>query len=100
MKIILETPNVKAQQPLVDFVNEKVSKIEQFSDRIHEAWVCLKTEKDEKRENKICEIRLGIPGNDLFTRKSGSSFEEAVADAVEASLRQLKKWKDKLNERH
>ncbi|MGE0771909.1 MAG: HPF/RaiA family ribosome-associated protein [Cyclobacteriaceae bacterium] len=90
----METPNIKAQQPLIDHVHNKVGKLEQFSDRIHEAWVCLKTEKDDKRENKVCEIKLAIPGNDLFTKKSSTSFEESVSLAVEAALRQLNKWKE------
>ena len=66
MKIDIQTPGIKARQELLDLITEKVSKLEHLSDRILEARVLLKTEKSDIRDNKICEIRLVIPGNDLF----------------------------------
>lgn len=97
MKIIIETPNVKARQSLKDFVNEKVGKLELFSDRILEARVYLKTDKSDTRENKFCEIKLIIPGNDLFASAVSSSFEDAVQKAVEAVKHQLERWKNANN---
>jgi putative sigma-54 modulation protein len=93
MKIIIQTPDFKAQPELTDFVNEKMEKLTQFTDRILEGRVLLKLDKSETRENKISEIRLVIAGNDLFASKQGKSFEEATIKAVEALRSQIEDWK-------
>lgn len=93
MKIIIQTPDFKAQPELTDFVNEKVEKLSLFSDRIIESRVLLKVDKSENKENKVSEIRVVIPGNDLFASKQAKSFEEATAKAVDALKKQIEDWK-------
>ncbi len=44
---------------------------------------------------KIAEIKLLVPGNDLFAKRQCKTFEEATDQAVEALRRQLKKKKEK-----
>lgn len=95
MKTIIQTPDFKADEKLLTFVNEKLEKLERFSDRILESRVTLKLDKSDDRENKICEIKLVIPGNDLFVTKQAKSFEEATADAVDALKHQIASWKEK-----
>ncbi len=58
--------------------------------------VCLKLDKSDTRENKVCEIRLAIPGNDLLARAQCKTFEEAAAQCVEALEKQMKKRKTKI----
>jgi putative sigma-54 modulation protein len=99
MKIMIQTPGFKADQKLVDFVNEKLEKLSRFSDRILEAQVTLKLDKSETRENKISEIRLVIPGNDLFAVKHSTSFEEATTKTIEALKHQVATWKEKIDAR-
>ena len=48
-------------------------------------------------ENKIAEIKLSIPGNNLFAKKQCKTFEEATDSVVEALRRQIRKKKGKLN---
>lgn len=95
MKIIIQSPDFTPQPELLDFVNKKVDKLEHFYQRILEARVLLKTNKSDKRENKVCELRLVIPGNDLFSEHQASTFEEAVALAVDAIKRQVVDFKEK-----
>jgi len=45
----------------------------------------------------VAEIKLSVPGNDIFAKKQCKTFEEATDLAVEALRRQLKKHKEKLN---
>ena len=89
MKIIIQTPDFKADQTLLDFVNEKVTKLTRFLEAIHDATVTLKLDKSDTRDNKRCEIRLGIPGNDLFASRQCKTFEEATAKAVDALRSQI-----------
>lgn len=95
MKIHIQTLDFTPRQSLLDLVNEKVEKLERFSDRIIDSRVTLRIEKSEKNNNKVCEIRLGIPGNDLFVKKQTESFEEGIQSAVVTLERQLKDWKEK-----
>lgn len=96
MKIHIQTLDFTPRQSLLDLVNEKVGKLEKFSDRIIESRVTLRVEKSEKRDNKICEVRVVIPGNDLFAKKQSESFEDAVQRVTETLERQLKDWKEKV----
>lgn len=89
MKITIQTPDFKADQKLLDHVTEKVQKLGRFSESIHEAIVTLKLDKSETRENKVCEVRLGIPGNDLFAQKQSKTFEEAAAKTIDALKSQI-----------
>lgn len=93
MKVIIETPNFNAKAPLTEFVEKQVGKLEKLSDRIIESHVFLKVDKADNRENKVCEIKLAIPGNDLFAAKTSDTFEEAVAQTIEALKHQIKRWK-------
>jgi putative sigma-54 modulation protein len=93
MKINIQSPDFKADQKLIDFVIEKIEKLGKFSDQIHEANVTLKLDKSDSRENKICEIKLAIPGNDLFASKQCKTFEEAASKSSDALRSQIDSWK-------
>lgn len=95
MKVIIQTPEFKAKQELLDLVEEKVSKLERFNERIIDARVTLKLDKSDTRENKICEIKIAIPGNDLYVSKQAETFEEAIAFATDAIKRQVVEAKEK-----
>ena len=85
-----------ADQKLIDHVNKKVNKLGQFFDGIIGAEVFLRLENVQDDENKIAEVKLLIPGNDLFVKKQSKTFEEAVNKAVETLNRQVTKYKEKL----
>lgn len=93
MKMVIQTPDFKPAEKLNTFVEDNVVKLEQLSDRIVEGQVCLKLDKSDKKENKICEIKLVMPGNDLFASKRSDTFEEAVLLSVKALKGQLERWK-------
>ena len=93
--IKVESVHFTADQKLVDFINERVNKLNTFFDHIVSADVILKVDKKESPDNKIVEIKMLVPGKDLFVKKHGDSFEEATDEAVEALRRQIKKYKEK-----
>ncbi len=59
------------------------------------AEVFLRLENVQDMENKIAEIRLDIPGTEIFAKKQSRTFEEATDNAVEALRRQVLKYKNK-----
>lgn len=96
MKTTIHSIRFDADRKLLDLINKKVAKLEQFSDKVIASEVFLRLEKDsEERENKLVEIKLFVPGKDHFASKRAKSFEEATDSAVEALRRQVLKTKVK-----
>lgn len=97
MKVNLKVSSVHfdADKDLIEFIHEKVDKLANQFDKIIDGEVILKVENSHDTENKVAEIKLLIPGNDIFAKKQCKSFEEATDNAVEALRRQLKKHKEK-----
>ncbi len=96
MKLQMHSIHFDADQKLVDFIQKKADKLDQFFDRIIDGEVFMRLDRDESNENKIIEIKLNIPGNQLFAKEKSKSFEASADAAVEALRRQLKKHKEKL----
>ena len=95
MKINVQSISFQASDKLIDFAKDKISKLTQYSGRLMEANVMLKSVRSATGNNKICEIKLAIPGNDLFASKQCDSFEEAILKSSEALKQQLLTWKEK-----
>lgn len=96
MDIQLETVDFDADKKLVEFVNEKVAKLNQYFDQIISSAVHLKLSQTTEAENKIAEIKLLVPGKELFAKKQCKSFEEATDLCVDALRRQVTKHKEKM----
>ncbi|MFZ4401369.1 MAG: ribosome hibernation-promoting factor, HPF/YfiA family [Bacteroidales bacterium] len=96
MKVTINSVKFKTDKKLEEFINEKVQKLTSNYTDIIGSEVILKIENGEDLENKIAEIRLMIPGNDLFAKKNCKTFEGATDQAVEALKKQLIKHKEKL----
>jgi len=97
MKVKISSVHFDADQKLLNFIEEKVGKLETFYDKIIDSSVVLKIDKSSDKENKLAEIKLSVPGKDLFAKKQCKTFEEAVDEAVEALRRQVRKQKTKEN---
>ncbi len=95
MKVNVQTPNFVADVKLIDFIDKKLSKLEQFYDKIIYADVFLKVQKTSEKENKLVEILLSIPGGDLMVKKEARTFEAGTDECVQSLERQLKKRKEK-----
>jgi len=96
MDIKIHSVRFDADIKLINFIKSKVTKLVQFNDDIIAAEVFLRLENSQDMENKITEIKLDIPGNNLFAKKQSKSFEEATDLAVDALRKQVKKKKEKL----
>lgn len=95
MKLQMHSIHFDADTKLTDFIQKKADKLETFYDKIIDGEVFMKVENNDSRENKTIEIKLNIPGNQLFASEKSKSFEAAADQAVEALRRQLKKHKAK-----
>ncbi len=95
MNINIQSLHFTAKPELTDFITEKVNKLSALYDKIESAEVTLKLENSAENGNRICEIRLAVPGNDLFAKKQHETFEEATTEVVDALHTQLQKLKAK-----
>ena len=96
MNIKIQSVHFDAADRLEIFIRQKVGKLGQYFDGIIGAEVTLKLDKSDTLENKIADITLEIPGNNLFAKKQNKSFEEAIDLACEALRKQLIKRKEKV----
>lgn len=94
MKLQMHSIHFDADRKLIDFIQRKVDKLETFYDRVIDGEVFLRL-NNSSIENKTVEIKLNIPGNQLFAKEEAKSFEEATDVATEALRRQLRKCKVK-----
>jgi len=95
MNIRIKAVKFDADSKLEDFIQKKVSKLGRFFDDIITAEVFLKLENSPDLENKVVEVKLDIPGSDLFARKQTRSFEESTDEVVDALKQQILKHKEK-----
>lgn len=95
MRVNVETPNFAADVKLLNFIERKLTKLEQFYDKIVYADVFLKVQKTKEKANKCVEILLSVPGYNIMIKKEAKTFEEGTDECVRALERQLKKRKQK-----
>ena len=68
----------------------------QIFDNIVMGEVYLKLDRSSDKENKVVEIKIMVPGKDLFAKKQCKTFEEATDVCVDALRKQVTKHKEKL----
>lgn len=95
MKVNVHAVNFTVDRKLVDFIHDRLNKLEKYYDKIVDADVYLKVEKTSDKENKIAEIKVNVPGDDFMVKKQCKTFEEAVETASEALERLVVKRKEK-----
>ncbi|HTD94971.1 MAG TPA: HPF/RaiA family ribosome-associated protein [Chitinophagaceae bacterium] len=93
MDIIIQSLGFKASDTLESFIRGKMNDLK--SDGIVRANVTLYKGPSGNPESDYCEIRLEVPGNDLFVKKHNERFETAVGDCVEVLTQMIDKSKEK-----
>ena len=96
MKVNVHAVNFNVDKKLVDFVEERVIKLEKFYDKIVSYDVFLKVEKTSDKENKMVEVKVIVPGDEFIVKKQCKTFEEGVELASESLERLLLKRKEKV----
>ncbi len=94
MNVKMHSIKFDADSKLLDVVQKKMDKLDTFFDRIVDGEVSLRI-NNEGVKNKTVEIKLNIPGEQLFATASSASFEAASDVATQALRKQLKRHKEK-----
>ena len=95
MKLQVHSIHFVADRRLIDFIQSKLDKLETFYDRLVDGEVFLRL-NNEGIENKTVEIKLKVPGYQLFAKEQARSFEAATDLATEALTTQIKKFKTRI----
>ncbi len=96
MKVNTQSVNFNADRKLIDFIQRRMDKLEQFYDKVIQSDVYLKLDNTNLKENKIFEARVSVPGDSIVVKKQCKTFEEGADSAAASIERQLKKRKEKL----
>ena len=95
MKIQMHSVHFDADQKLLDFVQQRLNKLENFYDKIIDGEVIMRLNNKDGNANKTIEIKLLVPGTTLFSQEDAASFEAAADAATENLRRQITKHKEK-----
>ena len=87
MKVSVHAVNFTVDKRLVDFIQERLDKLEKYYDKVVSADVFLKVEKTSEKENKIVEVKINVPGDEFLVKKQCKTFEEALELLAESLQR-------------
>lgn len=96
MEIQIQSIHFTADSKLLVFIEEKVGKLSHFYDGIISSEIFLRIDKSDNSTNKIAEIKLNVPGNDLYVKRQCKTFEEAIDTGILAISKQVKRYKEKV----
>jgi putative sigma-54 modulation protein len=96
MNVNIQAVHFTADKKLIDYVKEKLQKLNNFSDRIIQVKVFLKLDNVVHTiKDKIAEIRVHVPGQNFFVKSTSKSFEGSFDDAFVSMVSQIKKNKER-----
>ncbi len=96
MKVNTQSVNFSIDQKLVNFIQKRLDKLDNFYDKIVYSDVYLKVQNTSNKENKIVEVKVNVPGDGFIVKKQCKSFEEGVDSAASSLERVLLKRKEKM----
>ncbi|HMO33290.1 MAG TPA: ribosome-associated translation inhibitor RaiA [Lacibacter sp.] len=96
MTVNIQTVRFDADAKLIDYVRQKVEKLNSFHDRIVKVDVFLKLDNVVHNiKDKVAEIKVHVPRQQLFVKQSSKSFEQSFDEALDSLINQLKRKKEK-----
>jgi putative sigma-54 modulation protein len=95
MKVNTQSVNFNADGKLIDFIQKRLDKLDQFYDKIISSDVYLKVINTRSKENKMVEVKIHVPKDLFVVKKRCKTFEEAVDSACGSLERKLVKKKEK-----
>ena len=97
MNINFQSLNYKADQKLIQFAEKRIDKLSQFYHQIIHVFIFTKVENNSNKINKLVELKIGVPGDDVIVKKKAKTFEVGINLVAETAERILKKLKQKKN---
>ncbi len=97
MTVNIHSVRFDADSKLRDHIQRKLTKLATYHDRIIKVDVFLKLDNVVHQiKDKIAEIKVSIPRNELFVKTSSKSFETSFDEAFDSICTQIIRKKEKL----
>ncbi|MDQ3142748.1 MAG: HPF/RaiA family ribosome-associated protein [Bacteroidota bacterium] len=96
MKAEFQSIAFTSKQELKSVICEKVHSLVHFYKDVIGCEIFLRFDNSHTRDNKVCKIKLAIPGNDLLATARSKTFDQATLKIVKALKRQIQNLKTKL----
>ncbi|MEO8774375.1 MAG: HPF/RaiA family ribosome-associated protein [Gelidibacter sp.] len=93
MTINIQFVNLDHSDSLAEFTTEKLNKMAEKYDWLINADVFFKEEGTNPEKGKICNIKLSLPGPQIFATSDEKNFEMSVKETISDLEIQLKKRK-------
>lgn len=94
MKILIEAP-WEVNDYTKGIIEDKLQKLDKFNGDILRADVYLKMGDNLIPNDKIVQVRLHVPGQDIFAEANSDTLEKAANEVSDKLRAQLLKRKDK-----
>ncbi|MBJ7881765.1 ribosome hibernation-promoting factor, HPF/YfiA family [Gelidibacter salicanalis] len=93
MTINIQFVNLDYSDSLAEHTTERLNKMAEKYDWLISADVFFKEEGNEPEKDKICNIKLSMPGPQIFATSDEKNYEMAVKETISDLEVQLKKRK-------
>ena len=89
----IETINFKPSEDLVSKIKLKLDKLLQHYPFIIHHQFFLKLDAQLTSENQIIELRLDVPGDQIYASAADNKFEHGLNKLIDKAIKQLEKYK-------
>lgn len=93
MNIILQSIRFKASEQLEQFVHKKMKRVSRLADNIEAAHITLYEGANGNPDNQFCEMRLAVPGYDIFVKKNAATYEQAILQTIATAQKIIRRRK-------
>lgn len=98
MTVIVQAKSIPVTKALRQFVRRQADKVSHFSGKISQITVSL--ERASRRKNNdpttsIVKYHVKVPGKDIVVKRTAVDMYDAIVDATDRVVRQVRKLKEK-----
>ncbi len=98
MTVLVQAKSIPVTQALYDFVQRQAAKIAKFSGKISQITVYLEQVGKRKTNDPtatIVKYHVKLAGKDVFVSRKAVDMYDAIVDATDRAVRQVRKLKEK-----
>ncbi len=100
MTITVNPVNFNSSKDLTTRVEELFENIDKYNDQLIGLDIYLKSLTETETGEKMVEVKIFLPGKNLFVAEKGNDFVSAAQQTVDVVKRVIRKEKEKVKDRH
>jgi putative sigma-54 modulation protein len=100
MEITIEPANFNASPELLEHAEKALGKLIKYHDQIVSMDVYLKSSKEDPENSKEAELKVFLPGKDVFMSEKAESFPSVIQQLFDKAKNTLSDEKDQDKSKH